>query len=243
MYKGFLMNMEKTIERLKEYYSLENEVAIAKKLDIPLSTYRDNYKKAVTETERVRKTGNLLYEVILNLCIEDGLNPNWFFFGKYPKSNNEGDKDARIISKKDLKDYLNEDTISIPYFTDIAASAGGGCVNEDCQELEYLVMPKVFLKDLNEKYIQAIRIIGDSMEPNIKNNSIIFVDTNDKDKLNNAVYVVNLAGEIYIKRLEFLGETVLLKSDNIIYNTIPVKNSEIKIIGKVKNSVSLDLIR
>ena len=81
------------------------------------------------------------------------------------------------------------------------------------------------------------------MEPNIRNNSVVFVDTNDKDKLNNAVYVVNLAGEIYIKRLEFLDETVLLKSDNIIYNTIPTKNSEIKIIGKVKNSVSLDQIK
>lgn len=237
------MNMEKTIERLIEYYNLENEVAIAKKLNIPLSTYRDNYKKAITETERIRKTGNMLYEVILNLCIEDGLNPNWVFFGKYPKTNNEEDKDAKIISKKDLKDYLNDDTISIPYFTDIVASAGGGCINEDCQELEYLVMPKVFLKDLNEKHIQAIKIVGDSMEPNIKNNSIVFVDTNDKDKLNNAVYVVNLAGEIYIKRLEFLGDTVLLKSDNIIYNTIAAKNSEIKIIGKVKNSVSLDLIK
>jgi repressor LexA len=237
------MNMDKTIERLKEYYNLKNEVAIAEKLDIPLSTYRDNYKKAVTENERVRKTGNMLYEVILNLCIQDNLNPNWVFFGKYPRTNGEEDRDAKIISKKDLKDYLNDDTISIPYFTDIAASAGGGCINEECQELEYLVMPKVFLKDLSEKYIQAIKIIGDSMEPNIKSNSVVFIDTNDKEKLNNAVYVVNLAGEIFIKRLEFLDDTVLLKSDNIIYNTIAAKKSEIKIIGKVKNSVSLDQIK
>ena len=227
------MNMEKTIERLREYYNLKNEVAIAGKLDIPLSTYRDNYKKAVTENERVRKTGNMLYELILNLCIQDNLNLNWVFFGKYPRNNGEEDMDARIISKKDLKDYLNEHTISIPYFTDI-------CINEECRELEYLVMPKFFLKNLNEKYIQAIKIIGDSMEPNIKNNSVVFVDTNDKEELNNVVYVINLADKIYIKRLEFLNKTVLLKSDNIIYNTVVVRNDEIKILGKVKTSVSLE---
>lgn len=234
------MNMEKTIERLSEYYNLKNEVAIAGKLDIPLSTYRDNYKKAVTENERVRKTGNMLYELILNLCIQDNLNPNWVFFGKYPRNNGEEDRDARIISKKDLKDYLNEHTISIPYFTDLVASIADICINEKCRELEYLVMPKFFLKDLNEKYIQAIKIIGDSMEPNIKNNSVVFVDTNDKEELNNVVYVINLADKIYIKRLEFLNKTVLLKSDNIIYNTVVVRNDEIKILGKVKTSVSLE---
>ncbi len=104
-------------------------------------------------------------------------------------------------------------------------------------------MPKMFLKDMNYKHIHALRVLGDSMEPNIKSNSIVFVDTNDLSEVNNAVYVINYAGEIYIKRLEFLDNLVLLKSDNIIYNTINADKNEIEVIGKVRNSVSMENIQ
>lgn len=233
------MNMEKIINRIKDHYNLKSEPAISKELGMPLSTFRDNYTKAIESSTKVRTTANMLYEVILKKCIEDDINPNWVFFGKYPKTNNE--KEAKIISKNDLKDYQNDDTVTIPYYTDIRASAGG-CNNSDDSETEYIVMPKIFLKDMNTKCIHAVKIVGDSMEPNIKENSIVFIDTNDKEQLNNAVFVLNYDNEVYIKRLEFIGDMILLKSDNIVYNTMNAKEKEITIIGKVKNTVSLDSI-
>ena len=229
------MNMTETIDRIIRYYGLRNsKSAVAKKLGMPLSTYVDNLLKATNESPQIRATSNMLYQVILKLCVDDNLNPNWIFFGRYPKSNT--DKDAEIVNKSDLKNHDSLDIVAIPYYTNLKT------FNTSSPKEKYIVMPKTFLQEINANFI-SVTMPDDTMNPNIKQNSIVFIDLNDKNELNNAVYLLSYKKEFFIKRLEFHAEIILLKSDNVAYNTITAVKKDLILIGKVKNSISIDSLK
>ena len=69
------------------------------------------------------------------------------------------------------------------------------------------------------------------MNPLIKDNSLIFVDTLIKDIKNKNIYVVNLTGEIFIKQIIIKKDYYYLTSVNPDYEDIKVK--DLVVIGKV----------
>lgn len=235
------MNISDILERVNEIYGFKTKSDLANWFGISASTLHDRIKNASTPNDdKSKKFGNKLYEDILTRIAKDEkINPNYIFFGRPPKFFD--DKTVRMIRGEEVATVDNNDVFTIPYFSDIRASAGNGYCNDHNCEPEYLVMPKTLCKS-KPKNVHAIKVDGDSMSPNIKENSIIFVDTGDTFLMQNAVYVVNYQGDIYVKRLQQVDGQILLKSDNIKYNTIIADPTELKIIGKVKNSISADNI-
>lgn len=69
------------------------------------------------------------------------------------------------------------------------------------------------------------------MNPLIKDNSLIFVDTSIKDIKDKHIYVVNINGEIFIKQIIIKKDYYYLTSINPDYEDIKVK--DLVVIGKV----------
>ena len=115
------------------------------------------------------------------------------------------------------------------------ASAGFGRIN--CNEpTEYIEVSK---HNFSKKSF-VVKVLGDSMEPEIKDGSIIIVDPNqcDWDYINNKIAVVRYKDEIYVKRLRLRnnGRVILLESINPAYETITILSEDIeyfKCYGKV----------
>lgn len=231
------MDIDEILNRINEMYGFKKKSELAKWFNIPDSTLHDRIKKAKDDSNKKRNVANKLYEdILLRIAEDDRINPNYIFFGKPPKFFD--DKFVRRIRGEELPSYLmDDDVVTIPYYADIKTSVGNGyCNTEEC-ESEFIVIPKT-LCSANIKNIHAIKMECDSMSPNIKENSIIFVDTGETLLMQNSVYVLNYKGNIFVKRIQQVDGQILLKSDNMHYNTILCSAKDIKIIGRVVNSIS-----
>ncbi|MHD0317065.1 LexA family transcriptional regulator [Fusobacterium ulcerans] len=119
----------------------------------------------------------------------------------------------------------------VPFFRDIAASAGYGCfTNEEIFNCEYIEVPNKYAKKGNI----AICVNGDSMEPEIKQNDIIVVNTNEQEFVNKKIVVVQYQEMLYLKKLLIEEDDIFLVSINPFYPRKLIENlDELKIIGKV----------
>ena len=97
-----------------------------------------------------------------------------------------------------------------------------------------LVIDKQLLDHLNTNYsyTEVIRSIGDSMEPDVPDDSLVFVDKNDTYIKDKSIYLINKDNTLYIKRIRIKEDTYYMSSTNTIYNDIELK--EFDILGKVK---------
>ncbi|MEG9499886.1 XRE family transcriptional regulator [Mannheimia indoligenes] len=126
---------------------------------------------------------------------------------------------------------------------DVYASAGNGSfVTGDLTsythavEFENAYFAQVFQR-ANAKGLSIINVDGDSMEPTIGNGDLLFVDTTKSSYQGDGVYVFSYGENLYVKRLQFAGDELLVISDNPRYKDwkITAKNEhKFKIHGKVE---------
>ena len=240
--------------RIQDLYKCKNSTETAKLLQMPKNTFYDNERKAEadykklqeikTEKNPIKKEllqksinsnkqkhyANALYHQIVELAIRDNLNLNWAFNGDLPIHNDSGEKIAKIVKNHNLKEFINDDSVAVPYFEEFKSA--------NDQELEYIVLPKNMIK--KAKSAHALKATDDSMSPNIKSNAVVIIDFAKKVLKKSSVYVGKYEDQIFIKRLEDLGDHILLRSDNIAYNTITAKKEEVEIIGQVINTISFE---
>ncbi|WP_299695491.1 XRE family transcriptional regulator [uncultured Vibrio sp.] len=122
--------------------------------------------------------------------------------------------------------------VSIPYFSKVKAAAGGGvlCDNE---ESDLYTVDKSFIS--NHKNTIAIKINGDSMAPVFTDESIIFIDQDQKSVKDGDVYVFIHDDMLRMKILENTPFGYRLRSYNHCYpvEDANTSNSSIIIIGRV----------
>lgn len=90
----------------------------------------------------------------------------------------------------------------------------------------------------NPKNLAALTAYGDSMTPTFTDGDILLVDRGVSDLKADAVYVLSLNGELFIKRIQrrITDGAVIVKSDNQFYDPIVVNSeekSEIQVLGRV----------
>lgn len=126
--------------------------------------------------------------------------------------------------------------IAVPVY-DIGASAGSGA--EPLNELpdSHIVLPGGFIDGLGKQSDLAFLYVdGDSMAPLIPHGSAILVDRS-KRAPREAIFVVRLDKQLYIKRLRVLGgRQIELASDNPAFGAITVDlavEDDFAIIGQV----------
>lgn len=83
-----------------------------------------------------------------------------------------------------------------------------------------------------------MRVAGDSMEPEIKDNDVVLIDQSNKRLLPNGIYAVAVEDMVYLKRVNALPGKIILTSYNELYAPIEVETNgnledSVRIIGRV----------
>lgn len=205
------MNYNEILEKIKDILSQElgNKKIFDKDIAQALTINYDNFRK-----QKARNT--IPYYEIMSFLAKRNISINWFFFNQLPESLIENTSNYIILK----------------YQRNIIGSAGAGAINYSINT-EALIIDKMLLDYINSsyKYTEIIKVFGESMSPVIKDNSLIFIDTSIKDIKDKHIYVVNVNGEIFVKQIIIRKDCYHLKSINIDYEDIKVK--DLVVIGKV----------
>jgi phage repressor protein C with HTH and peptisase S24 domain len=174
----------------------------------------------------MKSRNKIPYKEILEFCAKKKISINWLVFDQVVDSlQSETQKFAKVS-----------------YFKDIYASAGGGALNYD-EANEELAIDEEILSHIGGegklKDIQAINVIGDSMEPTLNDGDIVFVDRSSVNPNRAGVYIVSTPFGLFIKRLQLQANgTVALVSDNDNYSDELVDSQDVEVLGKVIGSLT-----
>ncbi len=169
----------------------------------------------------MKKRNKIPFSELLDFCARKSISINWILYGQSPES----------LVEATNKFYM------IKYFNDVSASAGGGAevLHEEIEELE---IPQQFVfmlggeKEL--KYIEAINVSGDSMEPTFSYNDIVFINRNKTDLGRGGIFTLRTEAGLFIKRVQKrMDGKIDIISDNKAYSTQTLNLNEIEVIGRV----------
>ncbi|WP_289174094.1 S24 family peptidase [uncultured Parasutterella sp.] len=134
---------------------------------------------------------------------------------------------------------------------DIKGSCGYGVINfEEIPEIKKIyVTPAWFAKNFafyNPSNIRIITAQGDSMSPEIEDGDAVFIDITDKETLRDGIYLLQVDGELFIKRVQkLIKRRIALISTNKAYKDIELdldSDIEVRTIGRViKNLKVIDI--
>lgn len=137
--------------------------------------------------------------------------------------------------------------VTINLYEDIYASAGYGTNNGDVVPTKVQFDKNFLTQFFNiRRYdnLDIIRVIGDSMEPLIKDGEYIIVERAIEAK-NGDTVIANINGELYVKRFHAhpLRKWIKLISENDMYGVIeldePSDIAKLSIVGIVKSKIKL----
>ena len=171
----------------------------------------------------MKKRDKIPFTELLDFCALKSISINWLLYGQSPES----------LIEATNKFYM------IKYFNDVNASAGGGA-DSQIEEVEDLVIPAPFIDMLGGekelKYIEAINVSGDSMEPTFSYNDIVFINRSKTDLGRGGIFTIRTDGGLFIKRVQKrIDGKIDVISDNKVYTTLTLEPSEIEVIGRVVN--------
>lgn len=177
----------------------------------------------------MKNRAKIPYKEILEFCAKRKISINWVLFDQVVESlQAETDKFAKIH-----------------YFRDIYASAGGGALNEE-EEGEMMYLDEEIVHKLGGigmiKHIQAINVLGDSMEPTLYSGDVVFVNKEYRNAHKAGIYIVSTPAGLFIKRLHLQANgMVALLSDNESYAPEMVNAHDVEVVGKVVGKLSSNI--
>ena len=157
-------------------------------------------------------------EFILRFCEAYKVNPNWLLLG-------EG------------VPFRDEEEFTYVARVDVRLGAGGEAEIFEAEPKEVYAFRKDWLLQKgNPKNMRLVKVIGDSMEPTLKNGDLVLVDLSQTEIMQGQIYAVRLFNGLLVKRLQRIGQNkVRLISDNPVHPTEvrSLDSGEFKIIGRV----------
>src|SRR5574344_2146243 len=210
--------VEEIINKLKDILSTDGKNGKVFDKDVAQSL---DLSKANFATMKNR--GKIPYSNILNFCAKRKISINWLLYNQSPNS---------LIDSTDK--YF------VKYYPSIRVSAGGGAYDDE-DSFESLELPTYFLDILGGqdklKNIDAINVVGDSMEPTLNSNNIIFIDKTKNDISKDGIYAFTTPYGLFVKRVQKRVDGKLdIISENKDYNVQIIKKDELNILGKVISS-------
>lgn len=169
----------------------------------------------------MKKRDKIPFGELLDFCAKRSISINWLLYNQAPES---------------LVEPTNR-FYTVRYFSSVSASAGGGAENDDL-DFEPLVIEESFLYTLGGekelRYLEAINVSGDSMEPTFSYNDIVFVNRSKTDVGRGGVFTIRTEHGLFIKRIQVrLDGKLDIISDNKDYPTYSASKGEVEIIGRV----------
>ncbi len=155
----------------------------------------------------------------LTIAAAFGVNPVWLKTGSGPVYQNE------LAS-----------TLLVPKVA-ARACAGGGSFELSDMIVDELPFDRSWLsKKGNPGRMVAMEVIGDSMSPELEPGDNILIDQSQNQVADNNLYVVGLADNIQVKRVQIRPGLVVLFSTNQRYSPVTLQGDEIdtlRVIGRV----------
>lgn len=115
--------------------------------------------------------------------------------------------------------------------------AGGGSFETEGQVEGYYSFRSDWLRSRgNPGNMVLMEVVGNSMEPEIKEGDMVLIDQSRSDILSGGIYAVGVEETVMVKRVERLPGTLVLRSDNVDYSPIHLSGDElnnVRVIGKV----------
>lgn len=131
-----------------------------------------------------------------------------------------------------------EEIFKIKFLESINGSAGGGALNEEDDEPEYIHIDRKSANRMginNVKNIEAINVQGDSMQPTLKDGSVVVIDRSKIEVINGGIFVINtVGGGLFVKRISVNPSGGIdMISDNKAYPVQTVSFDEAMVVGRV----------
>lgn len=208
-----MQNYNEIIEKIKDILSEEhgNKKVYDKDVAGALGIEESNFRKQ-------KHRNSIPYFEIMSFLAKKNISINWFFFNQLPESLIESTSNYIILK----------------YQRTITASAGGGAINYEFDSTP-LVIDKQLLDYINSsyKYTEVLQVFGESMEPDIKEGSLVFVDKRKTDINSAGIYLINTNDGLFIKCIKIENEKVVLKSTNQAFDDITLYIDDVDIVGRV----------
>ncbi|BCD67414.1 LexA family transcriptional regulator [Nitratiruptor sp. YY09-18] len=215
-----MLSFHEVVERIKDI--LSQEIGERK-------VYDKDVAKALGLTPEnfsmLKRRNRLPLEELLDFCAKRGISINWLLYDQDP---------ASLCDQTEKFAYVK-------YFKEVNASAGGGAINYA------LVSQKLFLDPHivellggrgSIKDIEAINVLGDSMEPLLQDGSIAFIDTSQKELKKSGIFLVRTNAGLFIKRLRLRADKrVELISQNPSYPVEILEPQEVEVVGRVVGTI------
>ena len=123
---------------------------------------------------------------------------------------------------------------------DVQASCGGGCNNDNPCLVKLVKVAQEWLRlhapFANKRRLNIITAVGDSMIPTVHNGDMVILDTSQNTVRSDSMYAFIKDGELFLKRLQRIGNGLRVISDNQLYPPFELNDSDlerVKIIGRV----------
>lgn len=142
------------------------------------------------------------------------------------------EQDPSYSGEKIGKNLHNEHEEIVQLYVVGKASAGRGYLNFNSQDEVIDLIPNIGIK---YKDCFVVKVIGDSMEPEILEDSNLIIDPNKNgiEENINKIVVASVNGEIYVKVLRKVTNKIYLESINKKYTDIEITSKdEFLVIGK-----------
>lgn len=110
-----------------------------------------------------------------------------------------------------------EEIIMIPMVEAVLSAGGGSLETSNDSEKSYAFRQDFLLRKGNPKDMVLMRVGGDSMEPEIKDNDVVLLDTSKTYIIPGRIYAVGFEEAIYLKRIDIEPGKAILKSTNPAY--------------------------
>jgi len=196
------------LEYLIKLISGEKAGAFAAKCGLPSSTI-SNYRrnKAIPTIDKVAR-----------IAQATGVSLDWLILGEGPPF--RGDEEFVYVPRVDVR-----------------LGAGGEAEVFDAEPKEvYAFRRDWLLQRGNPKDMRLAKVVGDSMEPTLKEGDLVLVDLSQKEIIQGQIYAVRLFNGLLVKRLQRLDQNrVRLISDNRVHppEERSLDSGEFEIIGRV----------
>ena len=169
----------------------------------------------------MKKRNKLPFHELLDFCARRSIAINWLLYNQSPES---------------LIEPTNQ-FYKIRYFSALSASAGGGAEGEELDS-ESLRIERPFVNALGGekelRFIEALHVSGDSMEPLLGYNDLIFINRSKVTVGRGGIFALRTAEGLLVKRIQPRKDGKLeIISDNDVYPPFRVALDEIEILGRV----------
>lgn len=165
-----------------------------------------------------------------------------------PNNQNSVPQSEKMKKLDEIASGNKNKIINLRFFDNVSAAAGYGANNDD-ESFEIIEVTAKFLSKIlrvTPQEYDVISVLGDSMEPLVKNGDMVLVKPTSEAS-NGEIVIANLGGDLYVKKLlrDPIKRNVRLTSMNSFYEDIVIEEDELEqlnIVGVVKKVMSSNII-